>query len=198
MRSPRRPQIRTSLACAAAAAFSLLLLQAGPAWANTNGHAAHAHKSLPAFHADKTPLPSDISHSSGAPSTPSVGSTSGMVVRTIVGLAIVLAVVYGLYWLLKSAARAKSGHSDDRIEVVATTTLAQGRTLHLIRAGDELILVGATEHAVTPIRVYSADEAEQMELAVATPIQLPRATESRSFATIGGALELIRQRTVRT
>jgi len=188
--------------CAAAAAFSLLLLQAGPAWASTAGHAVHTaktHKKAPAFHADKTPLPADISHSSGGtPSTPSVGSTSGMVVRTIVGLAIVLAVVYGLYWLLKSAAKAKSGQSDERIAVVATTALAQGRTLHLIRAGDELILVGATEHAVTPIRVYSADEAEQMDLAVTTAKQLPQATPARSPATIGGVLELIRQRTVRT
>ena len=35
------------------------------------------------------------------------------------------------------------------IDVVATTTLAQGRALHLVRVGDELVLVGATEQSIT-------------------------------------------------
>ena len=210
MRSSRRPPLRTGLVCAAAAAaFSLLLLQAGPAWAQTAAHQAHSQAEQskqsqakpPPFHTDNTPLPSDITHAGGggaASAAPSVGSTSGMVVRTIVGLAIVLAVVYGLYWLLRSAAKARNSQSDERIAVVATTALAQGRTLHLVRSGDELILVGATEHSVTPLRVYSAAEAEQLELAVATQNQLPaRAEGGRRPATFGEALELLRQRTVR-
>jgi flagellar protein FliO/FliZ len=204
LRSSRRPPIRTGLVCAAAAAISLLLVQAGPAWAHTAAHPTHPKAAkAPAFHTDKTPLPADITHTGGGSTStaPSVGSTSGMVVRTIVGLAIVLAVVYGLYWLLRSAAKSRSSQSDERIAVIATTALAQGRALHLVRSGDELILLGATEHSVTPIRVYSAVEAEQLELAVATQNQLPaktRATPARRPATMGQALELLRQRTVRT
>jgi flagellar protein FliO/FliZ len=190
--------------CAAAAAISLLLVQAGPAWAHTAAHPTHpkAAAKAPAFHTDETPLPADITHTGGggtASAAPSVGSTSGMVVRTVVGLAIVLAVVYGLYWLLRSAAKSRSSQSDERIAVIATTALAQGRTLHLVRSGEELILLGATEHSVTPIRVYSALEAEQLELAVAAQNQLPaKATPARRPATMGQALELLRQRTVRT
>jgi flagellar protein FliO/FliZ len=201
LRSSRRPPIRTGLVCAAAAAISLLLVQAGPAWAHTAAHPTHPKAArAPAFHTDKTPLPADITHTGGGSTSaaPSVGSTSGMVVRTIVGLAIVLAVVYGLYWLLRSAAKSRSSQSDERIAVIATTALAQGRTLHLVRSGDELILLGATEHSVTPIRVYSAVEAEQLELAVATQNQLPaKATAARRPATMGQAVELLRQRTVR-
>jgi flagellar biogenesis protein FliO len=37
------------------------------------------------------------------------------------------------------------------IDVVATTPLAQGRALHLVRVGDELVLVGATEQSITRI-----------------------------------------------
>lgn len=86
------------------------------------------------------------------------GTSSGEIIRTIVGLAVVLGVIYGLYWLLRSAGRARSSRGDERMVVVATTPLAQNRALHLVRAGGELILLGASEHAITPIRVYPGDE----------------------------------------
>ena len=48
--------------------------------------------------------------------------------------------------------------------MVATTQLAANRSLHLLRVGDELILVGAAEHGVTPLRVYNAGEAAALGL----------------------------------
>ena len=144
-----------------------------------------------------TPLPAGVTDTSGGGSaTTGISSSSGAIARTIVGLAIVLAVVYGLYWLLKSAAKSRTGQSDGRIEVVATTTLAPNRALHLVRSGDELILVGATEQSVTPIRVYSAEEAQAMELelaAAAAASATPRAGRRRRT----GMLEALRRRTAR-
>lgn len=64
--------------------------------------------------------------------------------------------------------------------MVATTTLAPNRALHLVRSGDELILLGVTEQSVTPIRVYSAEEAQAMELELATARST---TPGRSAAT---------------
>jgi flagellar protein FliO/FliZ len=122
------------------------------------------------------------------------------VIRTIVGLAVVLGVIYGVYWLLKSAARAKSGRADERIGVIATTPLAPNRSLHLVRAGDELILVGATDHSITPLRVYAAEEAMQIEGAGNSgfgvgdmAISLPPATPLRR----NNLLENLRKRTAR-
>jgi flagellar protein FliO/FliZ len=174
---------------------AILLLQAAPAWAATGKH-ADTTTQAPAFQKDTTPLPAGVTHSSGGGSAATgVSSSSGAIARTVVGLAIVLAVVYGLYWLLKSTAKSRAAQSDERIEVVATTTLAPNRSLHLIRSGDELILLGATEQSVTPIRVYSAEEARAMDIELAAAAQLDHAPGRPPAPT--GVLEALRRRTAR-
>src|SRR5204863_3734335 len=159
-------------------------------------HAAtHAKKKAPAYHEDPTPLDAGVASADTANGkAPSVGGTGADVIRTIVGLAVVLGVIYGVYWLLKSSARAKAGRADERIGVIATTPLAPNRSLHLVRAGDELILVGATDHSITPLRVYTSEEAILVEGAAAdAPLQLPAATPSGRE----GFLEILRKRTAR-
>jgi flagellar protein FliO/FliZ len=201
--SRRLPPVRTSicLIAIACAAVGLLHPVAASAAARTH-HAAnpaaaahHAKARPPAFHQDKTPLGSGVtSAGSGSGSAPPVGSAGADVIRTIVGLAVVLAVIYGVYWLLKTSARAKSGRPDERIGVIATTPLAPNRSLHLVRAGDELILVGATDHSITPLRVYTAEEALLVEgIGGDMPLALPPATPLRP----NNLLEVLRKRTAR-
>jgi flagellar protein FliO/FliZ len=181
------------------------LLHPVPASAATHTrHAAHAAAAThhakkhrpPPFHQDKTPLGSGVaSAGTGSGAAPAVGSAGADVVRTIVGLAVVLAVIYGVYWLLKTSARSKSGRPDDRIGVIATTPLAPNRSLHLVRAGDELILVGATDQSITPLRVYTADEALLVEgIGTSMPLGLPPATPLRPE----NFLEALRKRTARS
>jgi flagellar protein FliO/FliZ len=83
------------------------------------------------------------------------GSESGgSALRFIFGLAVVLGAIYGVHWLLKKWGQSKLQGVAGRtgvIDVVATTPLAQGRALHLVRVGDELVLVGATEQSITRI-----------------------------------------------
>jgi flagellar protein FliO/FliZ len=89
-------------------------------------------------------------------------STGGSLLRTIFGLLVVIAVVYGLSWLLRQMKSAKEQRSAGTgLATLATLPLGPGRTLHLVRSGAEVLLVGATEKSVVPIRVYSAEEAEQ-------------------------------------
>ena len=38
------------------------------------------------------------------------------------------------------------------LETLATLPLGANRSLHLVRAGDEIVLLGAAEHGVAPIR----------------------------------------------
>jgi flagellar protein FliO/FliZ len=99
------------------------------------------------------------------PSTSSqhVGSAAGggSLVRTFVGLAVVLAVIYGLYWVLrqiKSSREERASGSGLRTE--ASVPLGPNRSLHLVRAGRELVLVGVAEHGVVPIRTYTEAEAQ--------------------------------------
>jgi flagellar protein FliO/FliZ len=111
---------------------------------------------------ERTPL--KLSDPDAAPSQ-AAGSTGGGLVRTIVGLAIVIGVIYGLYWILKQvkAAREESA-TGDSLTTLASLPLGTNRSIHLVRAGNEIVLVGAGEHGVTPIRTYSEAEARALGL----------------------------------
>jgi flagellar protein FliO/FliZ len=95
----------------------------------------------------------------------SADSGGGSLVRTFVGLAIVLAVIYGVAWVLKQVKRSKEERGQGTsLETTAVVALGPNRSLHLVRAGRELVLVGVAEHGVTPIRTYTEDEAIDLGL----------------------------------
>jgi flagellar protein FliO/FliZ len=120
-----------------------------------------APSALAASSTESTPLnlPSvDQSHAA-------TSSGGGGFVRTFVGLAIVLAVIYGLYWVLKQVKASKeTAASGSGLESVATIPLGPNRALHLVRAGRELVLLGVAEQTVVPIRAYREDEARALGL----------------------------------
>jgi flagellar protein FliO/FliZ len=94
-----------------------------------------------------------------------VGTSGGSIVRTIVGLAVVIGVIYGLTWVLRQVKANKSGGAKGAgLETLATLPLGGNRSLHLIRAGEEYVLVGSGEHGVTPIRTYTEAEARSAGL----------------------------------
>jgi flagellar protein FliO/FliZ len=120
-----------------------------------SAHVAFAAK--PSGPGENTPLnlPVQTQHSSSTP-----GASGGSLVRTFVGLAIVLAVIYGLYWVLKQVKSSREASaSGSGLANLATLPLGPNRAVHLVRSGREYVLVGASEHGVTPIRTYTEDEA---------------------------------------
>jgi flagellar protein FliO/FliZ len=128
----------------------------------------------------------------------SADSGGGSLVRTFVGLAIVLAVIYGVAWVLKQVKRSKEERGQGTsLETTAVVALGPNRSLHLVRAGRELVLVGVAEHGVTPIRTYSEDEAIDLGL-IGEDEELddmPQATASRAGAVRW--LDRLKDRTVR-
>jgi flagellar protein FliO/FliZ len=102
-----------------------------------------------------------------APSSTASHSSSGgaSIVRTIVGLAIVIAVIWGLSWILKQV---KSGRdpqvSTAGLASVAALTLGSGRSVHLVRAGSDYVLIGSAEHGLVPIHRYTEAEAREAGL----------------------------------
>src|SRR3712207_5018310 len=89
------------------------------------------------------------------------GSTGGGLVRTFVGLAIVIGVIFGLYWVLKQVKSSREERAVGAgLSSEAVVPLGPNRSLHLVRAGTELVLLGVAEHGVTPIRSYTQAEAE--------------------------------------
>jgi flagellar protein FliO/FliZ len=92
-------------------------------------------------------------------------SGGGSLVRTFVGLAIVLAVIYGVAWVLRQVKSSKEErHRGSGLQSTAVVPLGPNRALHLVRAGREVVLVGVAEHGVTPIRTYTEDEALELGL----------------------------------
>jgi flagellar protein FliO/FliZ len=94
-----------------------------------------------------------------------VGASGGSIVRTIVGLAIVIGVIYGLTWVLKQVKTSKQASAQGAgLTTLATLPLGTNHSLHLVRAGGEIVLVGAGEQGVTPIRTYTEAEARKLGL----------------------------------
>jgi flagellar protein FliO/FliZ len=102
----------------------------------------------------------------GSPSTGTHTSSGGAsIVRTIVGLAIVLAVIWGLSWIMRQVKSGRDPHvSSSGLESIAALTLSTGRSVHLVKAGSEYVLLGSAEHGVVPIHRYSEEEARDAGL----------------------------------
>jgi flagellar protein FliO/FliZ len=162
---------------------------------------AHVAFAKPSGPGENTPLNLPV-QSSHAASTP--GASGGSLVHTFVGLAIVLAVIYGLYWVLKQVKASKDERaSGSGLSSVATLPLGPNRAVHLVRSGSEYVLVGASETGVTPIRTYSEQEANDLGLVpetaeVAGELDAPLpARPQKSGILIKDVIDEIRRRTVR-
>jgi flagellar protein FliO/FliZ len=144
---------------------------------------------------EKTPL--NLKDSTGA--APHV-SGGGSIVRTIVGLAVVIGVIYGLYWILKQVKSSREEKATGNgLSALATLPLGAQRSLQLVRAGRELHLVGVSEHGVTPVRTYSEDEAEAAGLLdLEAQDDAPRNGNGNGGSRgLAGVIEELRRRTVR-
>ena len=99
-----------------------------------------------AFGATGENTPVNLNDAPTANKVPGASAGSSLV-RTFVGLAIVIAVIYGLYWVLKQVKASREEKASGRgLAAVATLPLGPNRTLQLVRAGRELVLVGVSEH----------------------------------------------------
>jgi flagellar protein FliO/FliZ len=125
-------------------------------------------------------------------------SPGGSLVRTFVGLAIVIAVIYGLYWVLKQVkASREEKASGEGLAAIATLPLGPSRSLQLVRAGRELVLIGVSEHGVTPVRTYSEDEAEAVGLLDADAVDDEPPRHGGGGGALGRVVDDLRRRTVR-
>ncbi|HEX5145429.1 MAG TPA: flagellar biosynthetic protein FliO [Conexibacter sp.] len=140
---------KASLLTRAAATFACVaLLPASPALA--------AGASAPARSGESTPV--DLTGASN-PGGSHVGG-GGSIVRTIVGLAIVIGVIYGVAWVLRQVKASRQPKATGSgLAPLASVPLGSGRSVQLVRAGTDLVLLGVAEQGVVPIRTYTQEEA---------------------------------------
>jgi flagellar protein FliO/FliZ len=99
-------------------------------------------------------------------------------VRMLVVLALVVGLIYGLFWLLRRGARMKTPENE-MIRVLGSRSLAGNRALHLVEVGRSVYLVGAAESGVNLVA-----EVKDQETLDAIRIQAAEegGTARRSFA----------------
>jgi flagellar protein FliO/FliZ len=133
------------------------------------------------------------------------GDGTGSLARTFLGLAVVVGVIYGLYWVLRQVKKSREENaSGTGLSTEAVVPLGPNRSLHLVRAGRELVLVGVAEQGVVPIRTYTEEEAIAVGLIGNEPepdMDLPRGPQTPTIVALSGkvreSLEGLRARTVR-
>jgi flagellar protein FliO/FliZ len=131
-----------------------------------------------ALAADGESTPLNLPAEAAKQAAPS-SSGSGGLVRTIVGLAVVLGVIYGLYWVLKQVKASKEEKASGQgLAPLATLPLGTNRSLQLVRAGAEIVLLGVGEGGVTPIRTYTEAEARGLGLLTSASAATPMAPAS--------------------
>ncbi|HEY1520573.1 MAG TPA: flagellar biosynthetic protein FliO [Solirubrobacteraceae bacterium] len=137
-------------------------------------------------------------HLSGGSVATHVSSSSGggaSIVRTIVGLFIVIAVIYGIAWIMKQAKKSKTRPTGHGLSQVASLPLGGGRSVAVVRAGREVLVVGVAENGVTPIRSYS--EAEAIALGIEVPPEKPESFDQAEKPS-DRALDVLRRITARS
>jgi len=177
-------------------AGALMLIAAMPAMAATSP-AREAHiqsaQALAQSTGENTPL-----HLSGSTAATHAAASSGggaSIVRTIVGLFIVIAVIYGIAWIMKQAKKSKTRPTGSGLSQVASLPLGGGRSVAVVRAGREVLVVGVAENGVTPIRSYS--EAEAIALGIEVPSEKPEVAD-RAEKPSDRVLDVLRRITARS
>ena len=103
-----------------------------------------------------------------------------------------IVVIYGIAWILRPAKRGSASRTRGKaLSPIASLPLGSGRSVQLVRAGNEIVLIGVGEHGVTPIRRYTEEEAIEAGLDVrtrtrSTPSDSERASAAGSSRRCGG------------
>ncbi|HWD70307.1 MAG TPA: flagellar biosynthetic protein FliO [Solirubrobacteraceae bacterium] len=132
---------------------------------------------------------------SGNPAHAASGSFSGTLVRTVVALLVVIAVIYGLSWILKQGRQTKNPSVGDGLTQIASLPLGANRSVTLVRVGAELHMLGVAEHGVSGIRVFSEEEA--YELGIPFDLDDLQTPNSPGNAITRRLIDALRRMTVR-
>jgi flagellar biogenesis protein FliO len=93
---------------------------------------------------------------------PTTGSWAGTLTFS---LAIVLGLAYAGIWGFKQVTLRSNGaaltFSGKQLSVQETQILGPHQKLHLVRMGQEILLIGATDHAITCLARYDADQMDE-------------------------------------
>ncbi len=84
--------------------------------------------------------------------TDAAPATAAPLVALLIGLGFIVALALGGFFLVRFAARRRGGGSAARhLQLIETLPLGLKRSLHLVRLGDQVVVVGSHEHGLTAV-----------------------------------------------
>ncbi|HWE09029.1 MAG TPA: flagellar biosynthetic protein FliO [Solirubrobacteraceae bacterium] len=121
---------------------------------------------------------------------------SSSILRTIIALVVVIAIIYGIARILRAfKGRDAVRASGSGLAQIATLPLGPNRSVALVRAGRDIVLVGVAEQGVTALKTYT--EAEAIANGIEIPEQAP-ADFDVAERPLDRLLEGLRRLTVRS
>lgn len=105
--------------------------------------------------------------------------------RMIIVLGLVIAVIYGLYAIIRRSSRIKTG-DDAYLKILATTPLAPGKSMHVVALGTRSWLLASTDAAVTV--VSEIDDRELIDTLSLRAAAAPEAPRTSFGSVLAGLL----------
>jgi flagellar biosynthetic protein FliO len=137
------------------------------------------------------------------PTTQVTSSATGDLMRVLLGLVVVVLIIGVLYAVARRAQRGRPpSNRGGAVEVIDTTALSTTRQLHLVKVGDRVLLLGATDQMITRLESFDHDDAIDQGLITEPP--LPGEVEPSVARAVQGQtpqrrsiVDLLRERTMR-
>jgi len=98
-----------------------------------------------------------------APAEPVEKTTTQLAVDILIKLSLVVGLIYGGLWAFRRYRSADIRKGAKKIDVLETIHLSPRRALHLIQAGERLLLIGATDQHVSYLSEIEASAATTVE-----------------------------------
>ncbi|HEY9077918.1 MAG TPA: flagellar biosynthetic protein FliO [Anaerolineaceae bacterium] len=92
-------------------------------------------------------------------------STVSLGISTFFKLLVVLILIYVIAISFMQWRGNPFARKTQRMAVVETLQLTPKRALHLVKIGEQILLVGATDHGITLLRSFNPDELPEEEMA---------------------------------
>ncbi len=139
-----------------------------------------------------------------APRLATGAGTGGL--RVLLGLVVVVGVIFAVWWLLRRTNRSRTpgATKDGVVAVLSTTSVGPNRNLHLVRVGEDVLLLGSTEHGISAL--HALDHESAREHGLLAGVEPPEIVAVRPLAEVaaaagmprGGMLNELRKRTARS
>lgn len=161
------------------------------------GLLTHVHLAVAAPRGDSEDLPLHLPEPANQASGVPGGGGNGLV-RTLIGLAVVVAVIYGLAWVLRQVKSSREGRGTGAgLTALASLPLGPNRAMHVVRAGREVLLLGAAEQQISQLGRYTEEEAEAAGLLDLDRPAAAGAAAKPGAAAGGAVVDRLRAWTVR-